>query len=107
MAFGSIWQDSHLTIPPLHLLDNVEAAVDDKLIQVPRLLGKARLAIAALLRCAKLVLEERVVLRADNGKVVRHGGLVLGGLTRDGPLQRSTAWEERIEGLHYTCCCIV
>lgn len=47
--------------------------MDDKLVQVAGLLGKVRLAIAALLGGAELVLEERVVLRADDGKVVGHG----------------------------------
>lgn len=47
--------------------------MQDKLVQVPGLLGEARLPIAALLACAELVLEERVVLGADDGEVVAHG----------------------------------
>lgn len=64
--------NSHLPAPPLHLLDDVEAAVYDELVHVPGLLAEARLAVAALLRRPELVLEERVVLRADDGEVVRH-----------------------------------
>lgn len=56
----------------MHLLDDVQAAVDDELVHVPGLLAEARLAVPALLRRAELVLEERVVLRADDGEVVRH-----------------------------------
>ena len=40
--------------------------MDDKLVQVTGLLGKVSLAIAALLGGAELVLEQRIVLRADN-----------------------------------------
>ena len=57
---------------PLHLLGDIQARVQDYLVQVPHLICEPRLAIAALLGCAKLVLKERVVLRADNGKVVAH-----------------------------------
>lgn len=46
--------------------------MQNDLVQVPDLLGKARLAIAALLRGPKLVLEQRVILGADNGKIVAH-----------------------------------
>lgn len=44
----------------------------DELVQVSHLLGEAGLAIAALLRGAELVLEQGIVLGADNGKVVTH-----------------------------------
>ena len=44
---------------------------------MPDLVGEARLAVAALLGGAELILEERVVLRANNGKVVAHGGAVV------------------------------
>ncbi len=46
--------------------------MQDELVQVAQLLGEARLAIAALLRRAELVLEQRVVLGADDGEVVAH-----------------------------------
>lgn len=44
----------------------------DELIHVSRLLAKARLTVSSLLRGSELMLEERVVLRADYYKVVRH-----------------------------------
>lgn len=50
--------------------------MDDELVQVPRLLAEARLAVAALLAGAELVLEQRVVLRANDGEVVGHGGVI-------------------------------
>lgn len=59
---------------PLNLLGNVEAGVQDELVQVADLVGEAGLPIAALLGAAKLVFEERVVLGADYGEVVAHGG---------------------------------
>jgi hypothetical protein len=62
----------HLPIPPLNLLYDVQAAVHDELVHMPCLLGEPRDAIAALLRGAELVLEEGVVLRADDGEVVGH-----------------------------------
>jgi hypothetical protein len=37
---------------------------------MPCLLWEARNTIAALLRSAELMLEERVILRANNGKVI-------------------------------------
>lgn len=46
--------------------------MQNELIQVPGLLGKAGLAIAALLAGAKFVLKQRVVLRADDSEVVAH-----------------------------------
>lgn len=61
---------------PLHLLGNVQAGVQDELVEVLDLVGEARLAVAALLRGAELVLEEGVVLVADDGKVVAHGVIV-------------------------------
>jgi hypothetical protein len=64
--------DSHLSVRPLHLLNNVQAAVQDELVQVPRLLAEPGLAILALLRGAKLVLEQRIVLGAYNGKIIGH-----------------------------------
>ena len=62
---------------PLHLLGNVQARVQDQLVHMPHLVGEARLAVAALLRGAELVLEEGVVLGADNGEVVAHLAAVL------------------------------
>lgn len=46
--------------------------MQDELVQVSHLFGEAGLAIAALLRGAELVLEQGIVLGADNGKVVAH-----------------------------------
>lgn len=73
--------------PPLDFLDDIEATVHDKLVQMARLLAEMRQAVTALLGRAKVVLEERVVLGADNGKVVGHcwrqrGGVAVGMLTK-------------------------
>lgn len=57
---------------PLDFLGDIQARVKDELVQVSHLLGEAGLAIAALLRGAELVLEQGIVLGADNGKVVTH-----------------------------------
>lgn len=65
-----------LSVVPLHLLDDVQRAVQDELVQVAGLVREARLPIAALLRGAELVLEEGVVLGADNGKVVGHVSVI-------------------------------
>lgn len=65
-------RDSHLTARPLHLLGNVQARVKNELVQVSHLFGEARLAVAALLGSAELILEQGIVLGADNGKVVAH-----------------------------------
>lgn len=61
-----------LAVVPLDLLDDVQAAVQDKLILMAGLLGEAGVAVAALLGRPELVLEDGVVLGADDGKVVRH-----------------------------------
>lgn len=59
--------------------------MQDELVEVPHLLGETRLPVAALLGGAELILEERVVLRADDGEVVAHGaGVVIGGAGRRG-----------------------
>jgi hypothetical protein len=44
----------------------------NELVHVSCLLSELGRAIAAGFRSAKLVLEERIVLRADDGEVVRH-----------------------------------
>lgn len=64
--------NAHLPRPPLHLLDDIQAAVHDELVHVSRLFAEPRLPVAALLRRPELVLEERVVLRPDDDEVVRH-----------------------------------
>ena len=46
----------------------------DKLVHVSCFLSELGRAIAARFRSAELVLEERIVLRANDGEVVRHGG---------------------------------
>lgn len=69
---GPNTQDLHLAVRPLHFLRNIQTRVQDELVQVSHLFGEAGLAIAALLRGAELVLEQGIVLGADNGKVVAH-----------------------------------
>jgi hypothetical protein len=59
---------------PLDFLCNVEARVQNELIQMPNVIREARLAVAALLGGPELVFEERIVQGADNGKVVAHRG---------------------------------
>lgn len=63
----------HLPMRPLHFFHDVEAAVEDELIQVSDLFVEPGLAVASLLGGAELVLEERVVLGPDYGEVVGHG----------------------------------
>lgn len=62
----------HGSIRPLHLLDYVQAAVRDERVHVPGFVAEAGDAVAALLRGAEFVLEERVVFRADYAEVVGH-----------------------------------
>jgi hypothetical protein len=61
---------------PLHFLSNIQTRVQDELVQVSHLFGEAGLAIAALLRGAELVLEQGVVLGANNGKIIAHRAAV-------------------------------
>lgn len=46
--------------------------MDDELVHVAGLVAEARQAVASLLRGAEFILEERVVLGADDGEVVGH-----------------------------------
>lgn len=46
--------------------------MQDELVQMASLVAEAGLAVAALLGRAEFVLEERVVLGADDGEVIRH-----------------------------------
>lgn len=46
------------------------------MVQLSRLFGEARHAVAALFAGAKVILKERVVLGADNGEVVAHDDYV-------------------------------
>jgi hypothetical protein len=55
---------------PLHLLYDIQTAMHDELIHMPSLLREPRNPISALLRSAKLIFEERVILRANYGKVI-------------------------------------
>ena len=64
--------DIHLSTTPLHLLNDIQTAVHNKLVHMPSLLREPCDAIAALLRSPELILEKRIILRANNGKVVRH-----------------------------------
>jgi hypothetical protein len=54
----------------LNFLDNIETAVNDELVHVSGFMAKAGNAVSTGLGSAKLVLEERVVSRSDDGKVV-------------------------------------
>lgn len=72
MLPGRNVNDSQLAVVPLHLLHYIQAAVEDELVHVPVLLGEMRLAVTALFRCAEFILEDRIILCANDGKVVRH-----------------------------------
>lgn len=103
-----------LPVVPLHLLDDVQRAVQDELVQVAGLVREARLPIAALLGRAELVLEEGVVLGADDGKVVGHGSRyrsiiwqVSGYLLFSSCscfLRKHNLWPVRAEGSDCECC---
>jgi hypothetical protein len=54
----------------LHFLDNIETAVNDKLVHVPGFMAKAGNAVSTGLGSAKLVFEEWIVSRADDSEVV-------------------------------------
>jgi hypothetical protein len=56
----------------LHLLDYVQAAVDDELVQMPGLVAEARLAVAALLGGSEVIFEQGVVLGANYGEIIGH-----------------------------------
>lgn len=71
LSWGFYWY-IQLSVVPLHLLDDVQRAVQYELVQVTSLVREARLPIAALLRGAELVFEEGVVLGANDGEVVGH-----------------------------------
>jgi hypothetical protein len=64
----------HLSTSPLHLLHNIQTAMHNKLIHMPRLLREPRNAITTLLRSPELIFKERVILCANNGKVIGHRG---------------------------------
>lgn len=78
--FGPREANTQIILQPLYFLDHVQTAVHDKLIHVPCFVAEARHAISAGLVSTELVLEERIVFRADYCKVVRH----ISGMTTDG-----------------------
>jgi hypothetical protein len=59
----------HLPTAPLHFFHDIQAAVDNELIHMPCLLREFCGAIAALFGGPKLMFEERIILRANYGKV--------------------------------------
>ena len=65
-------QDEHSTRSPLHLLHDIQTAVYDELVHVSSFVTEARDAIASLFRGAELILEDWVVFRANDGKIVGH-----------------------------------
>lgn len=73
-------EDIHLPVGPLDFFDYVETAVDDELVELSRLFGEARHAVAALFAGAKVILEQRIVLGADDGEVVAHDCCFCGGV---------------------------
>lgn len=62
----------HCAIVPLQFLNNVQAAVYNELVHLASIVAKVRIAVASLSACAKLVLEERIIFGANNGKVEAH-----------------------------------
>ena len=67
-----LWGSEHLVAKPLHLIDDVEAAVHDKGIHLAGLGGEASDTIAALFGGAEFKLEEGFVGGVDDGEVVGH-----------------------------------
>lgn len=68
------WGNVHLPLCPLYFLYNIQTAVDDELVHMPCLLWKSCNAISSLFGRSKLIFEERIILSANNGKVIRHCG---------------------------------
>ena len=66
--------DTHFLRRPLRLFDQIQRRVHDELVHVSGFFPEPCHAIAAYFECAELQLEKRVVARADDGEVVRHGG---------------------------------
>ena len=64
--------DVHLPSSPLHLLDDIQAAMHDELVHMSRLLWEPSHAITTLFRCPEFMLKDWVVFRADDCKVVGH-----------------------------------
>lgn len=62
----------HLPTAPLYFFHNIQATVDNELIHMPCLLREFGNPVTTLFRGPKLMLEERIVLRANYGKVERH-----------------------------------
>jgi hypothetical protein len=61
----------------LHFFHDIQTAVHDELIHVPRLLWESCDAISALFSSPELILEERIILGANYGKVIGHSRSVL------------------------------
>lgn len=93
-----------MSAAPLYLLHDIQAAVDDELVHMSCLFCKPRDSISALLRGPKLILEQRVVLCANDGKVIRHicglmsssicleAGVDLGMFLEEGGAKRLIGW---------------
>ena len=87
--------DIHLSTTPLHLLNDIQTAVHNKLVHMPSLLREPCDAIAALLRSPELILEERIILRANNGKVVRHSPAFAGAMKLEVLWGSKEGWAKR------------
>ena len=72
-----IWKFIHLSCTPLHLLHDIQAAVDNELVHMSCLLCEPRNAISSLFCGTKFIFEEGVILGANNGEVIRHCRFVL------------------------------
>jgi len=87
--------DIHLSTTPLHLLNDIQTAVHNKLVHMPSLLREPCDAIAALLRSPELILEKRIILRANNGKVVRHSPAFAGAMKLEVLWGSKEGWAKR------------
>lgn len=65
-------QDLQAIIAPLDFFDYVQGAVNYELIHVSSLFAKSSDAVSASFGCTKLMLEQWVVSRSDDGEVIRH-----------------------------------
>ena len=74
------WGNVHLPLCPLYFLYNIKTAVDNELVHMPCLLWKSGYTISSLFSRPELIFEERIILSANNSKVIRHCGRPGGGI---------------------------
>ena len=65
-------KDIHMVVEPLHLIDDVQAAVHNERIHLPCLHAEPSNAVTSLFRSAEFELKQRIVTCADDAEVVGH-----------------------------------